>query len=70
MAQVASLAIVAAATAVLSGWLLDIPQLTSLYLPGPTVKTNAAVCLLFFRLLLSGSPFRSDQLRQHLILFV
>jgi YD repeat-containing protein len=45
-AQVASLAIVAAAAAVLAGWLLDIPRLTSLYLPGPTVKTNAALCLL------------------------
>jgi len=45
-AQVASLAIVAAAGAVICGWLLDIPHLTSLYLPGPTVKTNAAVCLL------------------------
>jgi len=45
-AQVASLTTVAAAGAVLCGWLLDLPHLTSLYLPGPTVKTNAAVCLL------------------------
>ena len=32
---------------VLAGWLFDIPGLTHLYLPGPTMKTNGAVCLIF-----------------------
>ena len=36
----------AAAIAVLVGWFRDLPELTSLYLPGPTLKTNAAVCIL------------------------
>ncbi|MGB2712925.1 MAG: ATP-binding protein [Vicinamibacterales bacterium] len=45
MAQVASLLVAVAAAAVLLGWLRPIPQLTSLYLPGPTLKTNAAVAL-------------------------
>jgi signal transduction histidine kinase/CheY-like chemotaxis protein len=44
-AQAASLAVALASVAVLVGWLQDIPGLTSLYLPGPTLKTNAALCL-------------------------
>jgi signal transduction histidine kinase/ActR/RegA family two-component response regulator len=43
--QLASMAVAASGAAVLLGWLLDVPGLTSLYLPGPTIKTNAAICL-------------------------
>ena len=32
--------------AVLLGWFLEVPRLTSLYLSGPTLKTNAALCLM------------------------
>jgi signal transduction histidine kinase/CheY-like chemotaxis protein len=35
-----------AAATVLVGWVYRIPPLTSFYLSGPTVKTNAALCLL------------------------
>ena len=38
--------VAAAAIAVLVGWFRDLPELTSLYLPGPTLKTNAAMCIL------------------------
>jgi signal transduction histidine kinase/CheY-like chemotaxis protein len=41
----ASLLVATTGLCVLAGWLFDIPGLTSLYLPGPTVKTNAALCL-------------------------
>jgi signal transduction histidine kinase/CheY-like chemotaxis protein len=44
-ARAASLACVFAGTAVLLAWLIDLPGLKSLYLPGPTLKTNAALCL-------------------------
>ena len=44
-AQLASLVSAGAGVAVLIGWLADIPPLTSLYLPGPTIKTNAAIGL-------------------------
>lgn len=45
MAQMASLLVAAAGGAVLFGWLRPMPRLTSLYLPGPTLKTNAALAL-------------------------
>ncbi|HXW05779.1 MAG TPA: ATP-binding protein [Vicinamibacterales bacterium] len=44
--RISSLLVSLAGLAVLLGWLLDIPALTSLYLPGPTLKTNAALCLM------------------------
>ena len=44
-ARIGSLLVVLAAAAVLVGWLNRIPALTSLYLPGPTLKTNAALAL-------------------------
>ena len=46
VSRVASLLVASAALAVLVGWLLEIPGLTSLYLPGPTLKTNAALSLM------------------------
>ena len=45
-ARVASLLVALAALTVLTGWLWHKPALTSLYLPGPTLKTNSALCLL------------------------
>jgi signal transduction histidine kinase/ActR/RegA family two-component response regulator len=47
VARIASGLVAAAAVAILVGWLRDIPELTSLYLAGPTVKTNAALSILF-----------------------
>ena len=44
-ARVASGCVLLAAALVFIGWLLDVPALKSLYLPGPTLKTNAALCL-------------------------
>jgi signal transduction histidine kinase/ActR/RegA family two-component response regulator len=41
----ASVLVAAVGLAVLIGWLRDLPGLTSLYLPGPILKTNAALCL-------------------------
>ncbi len=45
-ARVISVGVGLIGVAVLAGWLLDLPGLTSLYLPGPTVKANAALCLI------------------------
>ena len=45
LARLASALVAAAAILVLVGWFMDIPELTSLYLPGPTLKTNAALAL-------------------------
>ena len=45
-ARVASLLVAVAAAAVMAGWLFRVPELTALYLPGPTLKTNAALSLL------------------------
>jgi signal transduction histidine kinase/CheY-like chemotaxis protein len=47
IARITSALVAAAAIAVLVGWLRDMPELTSLYLVGPTVKTNAALAILF-----------------------
>jgi signal transduction histidine kinase/ActR/RegA family two-component response regulator len=44
-AQAVSLIVTLAALLVLAGWLLHAPGLTALYLSGPTLKTNAAICL-------------------------
>jgi signal transduction histidine kinase/ActR/RegA family two-component response regulator len=44
-AQAVSLLVTLAALVVLTGWILRIPELTSLSLPGPTLKTNSALCL-------------------------
>jgi signal transduction histidine kinase/ActR/RegA family two-component response regulator len=44
-ARTASLLVALAAVCVLAGWLFDIPGLKSLYLPGPTLKTNLGVSL-------------------------
>jgi signal transduction histidine kinase/CheY-like chemotaxis protein len=46
-ARVASALVALTGVSVLIGWLFQIPGLTSLYLPGPTLKTNAALCLTF-----------------------
>ena len=45
LAQLASVLVGVAGIAVLAGWLLDIPGLKSLSLPGPILKTNAALSL-------------------------
>ena len=45
VARIASMLVFIAAVCVLIGWLADIPALISLYLPGPQLKTNAALCL-------------------------
>jgi signal transduction histidine kinase/ActR/RegA family two-component response regulator len=45
-ARLISVLVAAAATAVLVGWFRDVPALTALYLPGQTLKTNAALALL------------------------
>ena len=44
-AQAASALVAAAGLLALAGWIFDISGLTSLYLPGPTLKTNAALSL-------------------------
>lgn len=44
-ARVASLLTLAVGLAIQIGWFFNIPDLTSLYLSGPTVKTNAAIAL-------------------------
>ncbi|MGE0705628.1 MAG: ATP-binding protein [Vicinamibacterales bacterium] len=57
-AQVTSLLIAAAGFGVLAGWFLNIPPLTSLFLPGPTVKTNTGLsfaCAAIANLLLISS---------------
>lgn len=46
LARVGSTAIAVAALLVIVGWLTDSPDLRSLRLPGPNLKTNAAVALL------------------------
>ena len=46
VSRVASVLVAFVALAALSGWLFYIPELTSLYLPGPTLKANAALCLI------------------------
>ena len=45
LAQAASGLVATAALLVLAGWIFDIHGLTSLFLPGPTLKTNAALSL-------------------------
>jgi signal transduction histidine kinase/ActR/RegA family two-component response regulator len=45
LAQALSLLVTLAALVVLSGWLLPLPELRSLYLSGGTIKTNSAICL-------------------------
>jgi signal transduction histidine kinase/ActR/RegA family two-component response regulator len=45
-ARIACILVAAAAIAVLTGWATGNVALTALYLPGPTMKTNAAVCAL------------------------
>jgi signal transduction histidine kinase/CheY-like chemotaxis protein len=45
-ARVASLLVAATGLTVLAGWFLASPNLTSFYLRGPTVKTNAAIALI------------------------
>src|SRR5215210_7147187 len=45
-ARAASLLVASAGLAVLAGWCLSLPALTSLYLHGPNVKTNAAIALI------------------------
>ena len=45
-ARIASVCAATAAALVLVGWATGNVALTSLYLPGPTMKTNAAVCAL------------------------
>jgi signal transduction histidine kinase/ActR/RegA family two-component response regulator len=47
VARIASGLVAVAAVAIMVGWLRDIPGLTSLYLAGPTVKTNAALSMFF-----------------------
>jgi hypothetical protein len=44
-ARIASAMVAMAGILVLIGWVRSIPGLTSLYLPGATLKTNAALCL-------------------------
>lgn len=44
-ARVASLLVIAVGLAILAGWYFHEQGLKALYLPGPTVKTNAALCL-------------------------
>jgi signal transduction histidine kinase/ActR/RegA family two-component response regulator len=45
IARTVSVLVILVGASVLTGWLKGIPALTSLYLPGPTLKTNAALCL-------------------------
>ena len=45
LAQAASGLVATAGLLVLAGWMFDIRGLTSLFLPGPTLKTNAALSL-------------------------
>jgi signal transduction histidine kinase/CheY-like chemotaxis protein len=45
VARLASIIVALAGGAVLFGWIRSIPEITSLYLPGPTLKTNGAVAL-------------------------
>jgi signal transduction histidine kinase/CheY-like chemotaxis protein len=58
-AKAASTVVAAAGLLVVVGWLWEIPRLTALYLPGPTLKTNAALaltCGALANLLLISSP--------------
>ncbi|CAN5740268.1 hypothetical protein BH18ACI5_BH18ACI5_27920 [soil metagenome] len=57
-ARVASVLVALAGLTVLAGWFLGVPGLTSLYVHGPNVKTNAAIALVFGALanFMSGSP--------------
>lgn len=46
VAKAASWLVVLAGAVVLAGWAFDLPGLRQLYLPGPNVKTNTALCLI------------------------
>ena len=65
VARAASALVFIAAVSVLIGWLEDIPALISLYLPGPNLKTNSALCLAFGALanLLVMSPGAALKIR-------
>jgi signal transduction histidine kinase/CheY-like chemotaxis protein len=65
-ARIASCLVAFAAAAALVGWVNHVPPLTSLYLPGPTLKTNAAlslVCGALANLVLTTADVRQPRWR-------